>query len=159
MSNRIRISFSVNEDQIDNIRRYAEYKGYLNPSTLAHRALFAFMKRMPVRSSDYEKYEENGVKCPGSIYFIRVKVNGEYFCKIGRAYNARKRLNALNSDLPIEAELFKELRCSNMIKAEKAFHVLFADKRKKGEWFELSKTDYEDIESQGLDLIKKVNEY
>jgi len=158
MQKRHKITFSIDEDQLDDIRRYAEYKGYHSPSILARRATFAFMKRMPLKKSDFEKYEGD-MKCPGGVYFIKAKINGVFLCKIGRAYNIRNRFNDINSTLPVTLELFKQIRCSNMIKAENAFHSLFADKRKKGEWFELSKTDYEDIESQGLDLIKKVNEY
>ena len=74
----------------------------------------------------------------GNVYFIR---DGMGNIKIGVAKNPLQRKKDLQTANPNELEIFFIMKVPNMWIAKKIeyeLHGLFADIRKKGEWFEES---------------------
>lgn len=71
----------------------------------------------------------------GDVYIIRCQ--GLY--KIGRAVDYVQRIAGMT--LPEKPRLILVLRCQDYGFVEKALHALFAHKRKRGEWFDLSAED------------------
>lgn len=90
---------------------------------------------------DEKKYE--GPKTPGFIYFAK-KNN---FIKIGRTKNVESRMKNLQGNHPTAApiELLHVISTKDYTQAERAFHTCFANKRIKGEWFQLTEEDIECI--------------
>lgn len=83
--------------------------------------------------------KENGkILKPGYIYLLHAS-NGLY--KIGKAKNVDDRLARFEVKLPLEIALIYSIQVSDMNKAEKTLHNKFIDKRKNGEWFDLSNDD------------------
>ena len=55
MSKRPTISFSIKPEKLDEIKIYAEVKGFACPASLARKALFAYMERLPLNERQREK--------------------------------------------------------------------------------------------------------
>lgn len=80
----------------------------------------------------------------GVIYVIRdVDVTG--YCKIGKSINPKGRFDRFAVSLPFKCELVATIQSGNIDRAEGNLHKLFADKRVRGEWFNLDKDDIEVI--------------
>ena len=62
-------------------------------------------------------------------------------CKIGRSKSAERRELELGILLPEKAELIHKIKTDDPVGIEKYWHDRFKDKRKGGEWFELSAGD------------------
>lgn len=76
------------------------------------------------------------------VYLIRAE-NG--FVKIGRAANVQRRFNAINTASPLHLELIASVGDLFTNHLEAHLHEKYAAKRVKGEWFNLSGQDVEDI--------------
>lgn len=76
------------------------------------------------------------------IYLMLNKRNG--LIKIGKSNNPRFREKTLQSDEP-EIEIIIAWEAPAVV--EKELHILFADKRKRGEWFELSTANINKIKT------------
>ncbi|MFM7023134.1 MAG: GIY-YIG nuclease family protein [Flavobacteriales bacterium] len=74
---------------------------------------------------------------PGYVYLLKV---GKHF-KIGRAEDLGGREYQLKIQLPEKPERIYAIETDDMVGIEKYWHNRFADKRKNGEWFELSNHD------------------
>jgi Meiotically up-regulated gene 113 len=118
-----------------------------------YRWLTDFYKRGMIRLVKKRKYQvrfihpyENDFlvenKPKTMIYLMLDEHTGLY--KIGRSYNAEHREKTLLSQCPKIKLLFSFLAT---YPTEKKLHEKFKDKRKRGEWFELSQIDVEYIEN------------
>lgn len=92
------------------------------------------------------KREESKKRKPmrGFIYLIRLE-NGLY--KIGKTKNMKSRMNAFSVTFPMAWELIYKFETEDYSNAEISLHKMFYDKRKVGEWFELTNEDVEYITS------------
>lgn len=94
----------------------------------------------------------------GYVYIIESEL-GVY--KIGRTKNVAARISQLKA-LPFKIELVHSIACEDDLKCEQELHEKFKDKRKTGEWYELTKVDIEFLKSiefmeaspQAFEIIK-----
>lgn len=108
----------------------------------------AFSLRVVVENGD-EEYVIPAPRIPdrsGYVYVLRAD-NGLY--KIGWAKILDKRIKKLEIVLPYELELIVSIQSENALALEGELHKHFADKRKKGEWFNLEAEDIVHIKSKG----------
>jgi hypothetical protein len=76
-----------------------------------------------------------------SVYgFVYIMKSGRYY-KIGRSICAEKREYELRLQLPEELALVHKIKTDDPVGIEKYWHERFKDKRKGGEWFDLSAAD------------------
>jgi len=80
----------------------------------------------------------------GVVYFIR---DDKGRVKIGKAKNMKYRMGEYTK-LPFEPELVHLIESEDYHMMEHKFHVLFAEKRLRGEWFMLTSDD--------IEMIKKI---
>jgi len=150
-----RIQFFVDDDVFNEIKQYAEERGFTTDNMIRY-ALYMYMRRKYQKTVKKDRLKYRGdMENPGGVYFVTLEINGKKYCKIGISSNIKKRIKGIEVGLPIDAQIFKVIQVGNMYKAERAFHDHFASKRIKREWFELSDDDYKKIETYGLNLIKK----
>ena len=81
----------------------------------------------------------------GCIYIIRCKDSATY--KIGKSTNPACRLKSHQTSCPSELELEYYTKVWQMSHIEYAIHKLYADKCVRGEWYELSEDDIEQLKS------------
>lgn len=84
----------------------------------------------------------------GYIYLIEDKTFTHYV-KIGQSVRPNERIQRLAGQMPIdvEFEMIYTKETDDVNRKERVLHMFFADKRKKGEWFELDEGD--------IELVKK----
>lgn len=76
----------------------------------------------------------------GFIYFVQESGNGRI--KIGKAKDPEKRIqNDFGTIMPYHFDVIHLIQSKNYSKTENLFHRYFANKRFKGEWFDLSHAD------------------
>ena len=91
----------------------------------------------PKRSSPESISKKPTVSEDGCVYLIK----SGHFHKIGRANSAGRREYELSIQLPEKAKTIHVIRTDDPNGIEVYWHNRFAEKRKNGEWFELSATD------------------
>lgn len=69
------------------------------------------------------------------VYFLKAD-NG--LIKIGKTKDINNRITQLNPKLPYDLKLLHTIKTNYPYKLEGFLHKIFSDKRKKGEWFDLS---------------------
>jgi len=74
------------------------------------------------------------------LRFVYLMKSGKYF-KIGRSNCAERREFELRILLPEKLELIHKIKTDDPAGIEKYWHDRFTDKRKSGEWFDLSGSD------------------
>jgi len=72
------------------------------------------------------------------------------FAKIGRSENPRERCADLQTGSPYELWLIVQVPVPDSRQIETQLHERLADKRRRGEWFELDYDDYDDL----FDMVK-----
>jgi len=80
---------------------------------------------------------------PGYVYFLRAD-NGLF--KIGMTKELNKRIKQLGIQLPYELQLVHAIGTDERCHVEEYFHLRFAQKRVRGEWFALTDSDIVDIQ-------------
>lgn len=81
--------------------------------------------------------EAGQVKAFGFVYLMK---SGKYY-KIGRSACAEKRAHEIKLQLPEELKLLHKIKTDDPVGIEAYWHQRFSDKRKGGEWFNLSSED------------------
>ena len=76
-------------------------------------------------------------------------VGSDHGYKIGKTVNLKNRYKLFEVKLPFHIWLESYAWFENYSEAESNFHRVFANKRKEGEWFDLSASDLEYIKRQG----------
>lgn len=90
------------------------------------------------------------VRYPNMSYVYILKTNyKEFGYKIGKSNNPIDRGSTIGLSMPFETEIIKNYKIKTQQHAllqERALHELFAHKNIKGEWFDLTDEDLEDID-------------
>jgi hypothetical protein len=73
----------------------------------------------------------------GHVYMLR---SGKYY-KIGKTNEVGRRMREINLELPEESVIIHSISTDDPSGIEAYWHKRFAEKRKKGEWFELNIED------------------
>lgn len=74
--------------------------------------------------------------------FVYLMKSGKYY-KIGRSNDAERRAYDIRLQMPEKLDLVHKIRTDDSIGIEEYWHKRFKDKRKNGEWFELTRQDIE----------------
>lgn len=83
-------------------------------------------------------------KTKGQLYLIHCK--GFPYYKIGRTEgDTKNRLSALQISLPFELVLIKSVKVRDIYQAERYLHELYKDKCVRGEWFNFTDVELEDV--------------
>jgi len=72
--------------------------------------------------------------------YVYLQKSGGYY-KIGKSTNVERRNYEIGIKLPEELEIIHKIRTDDPSGIEEYWHNRFQDKRKRGEWFELSSSD------------------
>ena len=92
---------------------------------------------LALQPKDKPKNEKEDVLVIGSVYLIK---SGKYY-KVGRSNSAGRRHYELSIQLPESADIIHSINTDDPVGIEVYWHNRFKDKRKNGEWFELSQED------------------
>jgi Meiotically up-regulated gene 113 len=76
------------------------------------------------------------------IEFVYLMKSGKYY-KIGRSNDADRRAYDIRLQMPDKLDLVHKISTDDSIGIEEYWHKRFKDKRKNGEWFELTRQDVE----------------
>ena len=71
------------------------------------------------------------------IYVMKCSI----FYKVGFSKNPKNRLKTVKTHNPLDVKIFATLKTDNHLELEKELHNLFANKKSRGEWFELNEDD------------------
>lgn len=91
------------------------------------------------QNKDTEEPHSNGTEQKGYVYLVQHGARKEY--KIGRTNNPIRREGELNIELPERLQPIHLIETDDPSGIERYWHNRFANKRKNGEWFELSPAD------------------
>lgn len=94
-----------------------------------------------------QKRTKNGKRATDGYVYLLEAVGG--FFKIGKTVNPKSRKRTFGVKLPMAVEFKHVIHTDDMHKLEKALHQLFADKRVRGEFFDLTLADVAFICSLG----------
>lgn len=83
---------------------------------------------------------------PGIVYLLQ-DAEVTYYCKIGRTTNPKERITQFDIKLPFRVKVLHTIVCRDCVSAEKELHARYAEKRVRGEWFNLTDGDIQTIRS------------
>ena len=105
-------------------------------------------KRQKLENVEYKEINESE---KGVVYLLKIKDTNQY--KIGVSKDFDRRYNEISPKMPFELKTINLIKSFNIYDLEKELHEKFANKRIKGEWFELEEKDVEYIKSiEGDDI-------
>jgi|GEM_PF-5983736 len=100
-----------------------------------------------VSASDYESLPKLDAPA-GYVYIFKdIEVSQRY--KIGRTNHPKRRLNKFGVELPFETAVIHILQTDDAVATEKYLHEQYAPQRKRGEWFDLTDTQLNEIRHLG----------
>lgn len=114
-----------------NLRIGSLSSGVRTPNRPANRELFP----PKLRKAEYS------VLTPGDLIYVLQDVEVTGYCKIGMTRKALKRMRTFGIQLPFCTELVHFAYVQNAFLSEAELHRMFASKRVRGEWFDLSAED------------------
>ncbi len=91
---------------------------------------------------DEKEVEEKNINVETNIGFVYLMKSSKFY-KIGRSNDADRRAYELRIQLPEKVEIIHKIKTDDPIGIEEYWHKRFREKRKNGEWFELTKQDIE----------------
>ena len=91
-------------------------------------------------NDSHSKTKERDLEGAGLIGYVYL-IKMDRWCKIGATWNILRRRGEISMKLPADEELLHVIQTDDPFGVEKYWHSRFADKRRKGEWFELSRQD------------------
>ena len=97
---------------------------------------------LPLLRNEKEIAAEKIISETINLGFVYLMKSGKFY-KIGRSNNADRRAYELKIQLPEKLELIHKIKTDDPIGIEEYWHKRFKDKRKNGEWFELTRQDIE----------------
>jgi len=113
------------------ILSYCEGKSdYKDVAEICRNYIATFSKKVSVQSEE----SENEI---GYVYLMK---SGNYF-KLGRSTNVERRNYEIGIKLPEKFEIVHKINTDDPTGIEAYWHNRFKDKRKQGEWFDLSSRD------------------
>jgi len=91
--------------------------------------------------SKYARFDKLTASKSSYVYIVSV----EGFYKIGMTKRLADRMEAFNTSNPYEVKVVTAIPVSNASSIEKKLHLLYAEHNVKGEWFNLTESQVEDI--------------
>lgn len=91
-------------------------------------------------SSEKEGREVNSKEAEPRFGFVYLMKSGRYY-KIGKSDCVEKRNYEIGIKLPEKSTIIHKIKTDDPFGIEEYWHKRFKDKRKRGEWFELSTSD------------------
>jgi len=80
----------------------------------------------------------------GYVYLLKdLDVTG--YCKIGRTNDPIRRIGHFDTMLPFRTDVLAVIETSDCVGLETVLHHQYADKRVRGEWFDLTEDDIAEI--------------
>jgi hypothetical protein len=97
----------------------------------------AFCKAVPGKTPEASKTVDSAPDTFGSVYLLK---SGRYF-KVGRSNAVGRRERELAIQLPERATMVHSMKTDDPVGIEFYWHRRFEERRKNGEWFELTPQD------------------
>lgn len=79
----------------------------------------------------------------GGFVYLLMDMDVTGYCKIGKTKEPVDRIGHFDIKLPFETKVLHIIPCYDSTKTETVLHHRFADKRQRGEWFNLDQHDIE----------------
>ncbi|MBA2621442.1 MAG: GIY-YIG nuclease family protein [Acidobacteria bacterium] len=97
---------------------------------------------LPLLNSKNESIANEEISEITNFGFVYLMKSGKHY-KIGRSNDADRRAYELKILMPEKLELIHKIKTDDPIGIEEYWHKRFKDKRKNGEWFELTRQEIE----------------
>ena len=124
--------FGTKQALTKRLREFANERGWDDVVALCDEKIARSAQQ--ARSSTRDESAQTAV---GYVYLLK---SGRYY-KIGRSNAVGRRERELQIQLPEKAEVVHEIKTDDPVGIESYWHNRFADRRKNGEWFELTAND------------------
>ncbi|RYG73194.1 GIY-YIG nuclease family protein [Lentibacillus lipolyticus] len=133
---------------------FKSYKGFVKQEN--SRAIVQEWHHLEPISKQFDSRGLHG----GYVYFVRE--SGNCLIKIGKARDPERRIsNDFGTLMPYDFETVHLIYSDNYHRTEYLFHQYFSDKRKKGEWFDLTDRDVNWIQQENFprDIADSIKGY